>query len=200
MLITAILVLGINVIHRQVCLLWSSNEISRPVYHDSRLLIETLRQELSCLYFPPIAEGAEGNCFDLSTSANGKTDLIFYTLTPLWKGGLQASRIARVRYTLTFDEDAGKTLLERFEQSCAGEKLIGAESSDIIMKGLSGFEISVLPSNSDVTVDKWKQTYSSRDAPPRVLKILLKWPAIRNAEELNFQTEIFVPCQLPLKP
>ncbi len=195
MLITAILILGINVVHRQVFLLWSNYEISQPIYHDARLITETLRQELSSLYFPPQAEGQENNCFDLLSSADGKTDLIFYTLTPCWRSSLQSSRIAKVHYRFTFDQDTAKGQIERLEQPVAGEKLVGTETSDIIIKGLSDFKISVLDPNFDFIGEDWMQSYNSRDIPPKAVKILLKWPANKNVGEIDFQTSFLVPCQ-----
>ena len=71
MLITSILILGVNAAYRQAYLLWSNVEDSRPAYHAARLITETLRRELSCLYFPEVAEQEDsGPPFSLICSPN----------------------------------------------------------------------------------------------------------------------------------
>lgn len=199
MLISSILILGVNAGYRQAHLLWSNVENRRPIYHTARLITETLREELSCLYFPPTKE-EQDSPFKLSASPNGTTKLTFYTLTPSWKGSSQASRIAKVRYSFTRDPDAEETLLQRFEQPCAGEKIIGKESSEIIVKGLSDFRVWAAVANSDSPGDLWKLSYDSKNTPPKALKVSLKWAASPNLPEMGFQTIILIPCQGSLTP
>jgi len=197
MLITSILILGINTAYRQAYLLWSNIENKRPLYNNARLITETLRQELSCLYFPSDAN-QQDSPFELLSSTNETTELNFYTLTPSWKSDPASSRMAKVRYRFSRDEITEETLLQRFEQACAGEKIIGKESSDVIATGLSDFKIWAADPNA--SLDLWKQSYATKDAPPKAFKIFMKWAANGDNQQADFQTSIIVPCQGILMP
>lgn len=122
MLITSILVLGINTAYRQAHLIWQSAESKRPIYHNARIIFETLRQELSCLYFPQLPDQEPNHPFNLSSLPDGTAELSFYTLTPSWTTAPQSSLIAKVRYSFCKDTDTDQTLLIRTEQLCSGEK------------------------------------------------------------------------------
>ena len=198
MLITSVLVLGINAAYQQAHLLWSNIEAQRPVYDNARLITETLRQEISGLYLPQTSETEKDNLFELSTLPDGTVNLTFYTLTPSWKESLFSSRIAKIRYNFARDNSTGENLLERAEQFCAGEKMIGQESSNVILKGLSDFKIWCAVPDSGSSSDLWKQSYSSERTPPKAIKILLKWPATKGSSETSFETSILVSCQTPL--
>ena len=200
MLITSTLVLGINAAYRQAHLMWSSIESRRPIYHTARLVTETLREELSCLYFPPTTEEQKNTSFKLLTLPNETTELAFYTLTASWKGSLGSSRIAKVRYSFTRDTDTEETVLERFEQPCAGEKTIGAESSDVIVRGLSDFRLWAAETASGSSGELWRQSYSSNDTVPKALKVSLRWAATKDVPVIDFETSIAIPCQMPLSP
>ncbi|MFC1676522.1 PilW family protein [Planctomycetota bacterium] len=205
MLISSILVMGISASYRQARTICSNAEDQRPIYHDSRIIIESLRTELSCLYFPSEAEGKDddggdevetnkgNNSFEVSTLPNGTTELTFYTLYPWWKGSLGASRMAKVRYHFTKDRNTGRTVLERFEQPCAEAKVIGVETSDILLEGLSAFNLLAADPNSDTL--EWKASYNSKNAPPKAIKLLIKWPAGEKTPEITFETSILIPCQ-----
>jgi len=193
MLITSILILGVNAAYRQAHLIWSSAENRRPFYHTARLITETFRQELSCLYIPPLTE-EENFAFELLYLPNDKTELAFYTLTPSWKGSLESSRAAKVRYRFAMDPDTEETLLERFEQPCGGEKIIGAESSDIVAEGLSDFRVLVIDPNSSPSRLSWKESYNSKDTPPKALKVLLRWAATDKVPETDLQCCISIAC------
>ena len=200
MLITSILVLGINAAYRQAHLMWQNAESTRPIYHNCRITIETLRQELSALYFPQLSEGEPNHPFNLSALPDGAAELSFYTLTPAWTTSPQSSLIAKVRYIFSKDTDMDQTTLTRIEQLCSGEKIIGKESSDIILKGLSELKFWALDPNSEPSEDSWKQSYDSKAAPPRALKILLKWPQTKDIPEMVFQSSIEIPSQQALAP
>lgn len=199
MLITSTLILGVSVAYRQAHLLWSSAENRRPIYHTGRLITETLRQELSCLYFPPSTED-ENYPFELSYLPNETTEFTFYTLTPSWRGSLESSRAAKVRYRFAKDRDTEETLLERFEQPCGGEKIIGPESSDVVARGLSEFRVWVVDPNSRPDRPSWQESYHSRNTPPKALKISLKWAAGEQVPAVDFETCISIPCQAALEP
>ena len=200
MLITSILVLGIRGMYRQAHVIWSAAEDKRPVYHAIRIITETLRQETSGLYIPPAGEDDSEPVFALTYIPGQQTELLFYTLTPSWRGGLESSRMARVRYIFTKDEDSGEAVLSRTEQPCAGEKLIGAESSDIVVTGLSDFRISVANPNSDARGELWIPSYDSKDRPPRAVKMLLKWKNPEDTAPSEFEASFPIICQASLGP
>ncbi|MCK4794419.1 MAG: prepilin-type N-terminal cleavage/methylation domain-containing protein [Desulfobacteraceae bacterium] len=192
MLITSILVLGVNTAYRQAHLIWSNVENRRPTYYTARLITETLRKELSCLYFPPTTD-QDNSRFRLLFLPHETTELAFYTLTPSWKGSLESCRIAKVSYRFTKDPHTEETVLQRFEQPYAGEKMIGKESSDVVVRGLSDFSVWVIDPNSGSYVDLWKQSYNSKDTPPKALKVSLKWAATEEVPEISFQSYILIP-------
>jgi prepilin-type N-terminal cleavage/methylation domain-containing protein len=195
MLITSVLILGINAAYHQAHLIWSSAEIKRPIYHTARLITETLQQELSCIYFPPTTEDENvESSFKLLYLPNEGTELTFYTLTPSWKGSLESSRMARVRYKFFRDPDTDEILLERFEQPSGGEKIIGKESSDVLVTNISEFRIWATNPNSGSSSNSWIESYESKDTPPKALKVSLKWAARDRAPEIDFQCCILVPC------
>jgi prepilin-type N-terminal cleavage/methylation domain-containing protein len=199
MLITSILIIGVNSAYRHSHSIWSGAEISRPIYHTARLITETLRDELAGLYFPPTNEDANDS-FELLYLPNEKTELSFYTMSPSWKGSLESSRLAKVRYRFTKDTDAEKTLLERLEQSCAGEKIIGVESPDIVTEGLYDFKVWIVDPNSNTPEITWQESFSSKDTPPKALKILLRWQTDEQIHALDIETIILIPSQTVLKP
>ena len=137
LLISAILALGARSAYQQAHLIWTATESQRPVYQNSRLLIDTLREELSCLYFPKGSDKEQITPFVLSVLPDGTTDLSFYTLSPAWKISSRSSNIATISYSSSKDGNSDQTILKRTEQMCSGEKIIGTQSSDIILKGLS---------------------------------------------------------------
>lgn len=187
LMISSILVLGINAAYRQAHAIWSNVEEQRQVYHDARLITETLRQEMSCLYLPGKSDEEDANKpLELSEAT-----LAFYTFTPSWRTSLGASRMARVRYSLSKDPETDETLLRRYEQPCAGEKLIGRETSDVVARGLSDFSASA-------TEDKSQDNDESDERPPTAFTISLAWPATRGAPGVSLVTTVLVPAQEPL--
>jgi hypothetical protein len=74
------------------------------------------------------------------------------------------------------------------------------ESSDIVTEGLSEFRVWIADPNSGPSKDLWKDSYNSKDTPPKALKVLLKWPATDKLPEIDFQFCILIPCQGPLTP
>lgn len=199
MLISSILILSINAIYRQAHKLFSSAEDKRPAYNTARLITETLRQELTCLYVPPTADDVNST-FELVYIPDEKTELIFYTLTPVWKGGLEISLPAKVRYEFTIDPDTGQTKLERFEQWCAGEKIIGAETSDVVTKTLSDFRIWIVDPNSGSGNPSFQDSFESSDVPPKAVRISLEFPTENQTAPETFQTDIFILTEASLLP
>lgn len=198
MLITSVLILGVNVSYQQAHLIWSNTENKRPVYHTARLLTEILRQELSCLYFPPSTNEDEDSLspFKLSYLQNEGTELTFYTLSSFWKGTIESSCMARVRYRFIKDQDTNHILIERCEEPCAGEKIIGQESIDVITTNLSEFRAWVVePDSSD---NSWTESYESKDKPPKALKFFLKSTATAKAPEIGFEHCVFIPSNSPI--
>jgi hypothetical protein len=199
--ISSVIVLGINAVYRQAHLIWASVEDPRPIYHDARAIIETLRHELSCLYFPPAPDAndaEDGAAFEpISVGDNG---FAFYTLAPSWKTGLSASRMARVRYSLATDPVTDENILQRFERLCAGEKPIGKESLDIVARGLSEFSISVVQGEQEQSLDDDPNSNRQSDTPPKAVKVSLSWAAAENVPQARFETTILVPAQVALTP
>ena len=198
MLISSILILGLNAIYRQAHKLFASAEDRRPAYNSARLITETLRQELACLYMPKIEDG--DNTFELVCIPNEGTELTFYTMTPSWKGGLEISRPAKVRYEFTRNADTALTRLERFEQWCAGEVIIGSESSDVITESLSDFRVWIVEQNSGSGNPSFQDSFESSDIPPKAVRISLEFPTEDPAAPETFQTDIFIPTESILTP
>ena len=205
MLIASILILGLHFAYQQAHRIWLNAESRRPVYHNARVIIETLRQELSCLYFPQIEDEDANTPFVLSALPDGTAELAFYTLNPSWTGGIKSpavpaarrgrSRMARVRYGITRDQDSGEITVERFEQPFSGEKAIGKEYSDVLFKGLTDFKIWA--AEPDFT--EWKESYDAKDRPGRAIKIAVKTKTAKDIPEIDFQASILVPCQTSTK-
>jgi hypothetical protein len=137
--------------------------------------------------------------FELSVLPDGRLDLTFHTLAPSWKGSLRSSRIAKVHYSFTKDDSTGETILQRFEQIYAGEKPIGKEEMGVIIKRLSEFRIWVADPDSEPRSGLWRESYNSKENPPKALKILIKWLTRENAPEIVFQTSLPIPCQASLR-
>lgn len=202
LLISSVIVLAINAAYRQARLVWASCEDPRPIYHDARLVTETLRQELACLYFPPRPDsnGPKGD-EPFQPIYMGPEGFAFYTLAPSWKGGLPASRIARVRYLLTEDPVTSEKILERFEQPCSGEKLIGKEASDMVARGLSEFNISFVGGDAQAErSESEEEDGKEQGTPPKAVKVSLQWAAKGSVPDIGFETTILVPCEAPLAP
>jgi prepilin-type N-terminal cleavage/methylation domain-containing protein len=202
LLISSIIVLGINAIYRQARLVWSSCEDPRPIYHDARLSTETLRGELACLYFPPRPDANGPNADEpFQPISIGPDGFAFYTLMPSWKAGLPTSRVARVRYRLTQDPVTSENVLERFEQPCSGEKLIAKETSDIVARGISEFDVSFVGGEGQADKSEREDEDGKKPGtPPKAVRVSLKWAATGNVPDTDFETIIPVPCEVPLAP
>ncbi|UCG49935.1 MAG: prepilin-type N-terminal cleavage/methylation domain-containing protein [Phycisphaerales bacterium] len=194
MLITSILVLGVNTAYRQAHLIWSKAENLRPVYHTARIVTDTLRQELSCIYCPP-ADSNDGPRFALVSLPGKRTELLFYTLTPAWTGDIESSRVARIRYQFGMDSDTQEMVLVRFEQPCSGEKPIAKETSQLVARGLSDLAAWVADPNSGSRANPWKRSYKSKDAPPRALKVRMNWPATDKFPATSLEFCTLIPCE-----
>jgi prepilin-type N-terminal cleavage/methylation domain-containing protein len=190
MLITSILILGINTAYRHAHSIWSSVENNQPMYHTARLITETLNNELGGLYLPPATEDVNDS-FTLFYLPGEKTEFSFYTMSPSWKSSTESSRIAKVYYRFTRDAQGVRTKLERLEQSCAGEKIIGWESSEIIVENLSDFRIWIVDPNSNAQNISWLESYNTKDTPPKALKILLRYKPDEQKTLLDFETVFF---------
>lgn len=199
LLISAVLALGVRSAYQQARLIWTAAESQRPIYQNSRLMIETLREELSCLYFPKGSDKEQITPFVLSVLPDGTTELSFYTLSPAWKISSRSSNIAKISYSFS-KNDSNESVFKRTEQMCSGEKAISTQSSDVILKGLSEMNVWVLDPNSDFSENSWKSAYDSKTAPPKAVRIMLKWPQVNNIPETSFQTSMMVFSQTSLPP
>ncbi|MCK5642153.1 MAG: prepilin-type N-terminal cleavage/methylation domain-containing protein [Gammaproteobacteria bacterium] len=200
-LISSILALGIHVTYRQALLAWSRTEASRLVYKQARMITETLRTELSCLYMPPTKKSDSSGedsgeqddngagAFILSTSSEGKLDMSFYTLGPAFESSPSSGRIAKVTYSFA----DGK--LTRSEQYCAGEKIIGPQRSQVIAQDLTTFAIQTFVSDPDQGINRWQNSFTSSDIPPRAVKVAIGWPQDKNVPATDLETIFWIPCE-----
>jgi prepilin-type N-terminal cleavage/methylation domain-containing protein len=200
MLITSVLVLGVQAAFHQAHAIWSSAEDRRPFYHQARQILDTLRDELAGLYMPPVAEDQD-MAFHLASLPDGSVELAFDTLSPSWKGDLATSRIARVRYVFSRDRDGRETALQRMEQPWAGEKPIGMEDVSTVATGLSVFVVQAfVPRDAGTTgQDGWQASYESRDTAPRAIKVELRWDLEDRREQLHFESHLWVSSEVSLQ-
>ncbi|MHC4396882.1 MAG: PilW family protein [Planctomycetota bacterium] len=199
MLITSILVLGVNAAFRQAHMLWSRAEKQRPVYQKSRLLFDTLTEELVCLYMPKIDAQQQPAPFDLSTLPDGTVRLAFFTLNPAWKNTVLSNLSSKIIYEFRIDSDSGRRVLSRVEQLFSGEKSVGLQQKEAILEGFSGITIQAADSNAGALSDLWKSDLQCSQRPPKAVKILLKWPKDEQTE-FEFETIIKIPCWRQITP
>ena len=197
MLITSILVLGINGAYRQAGQLWSRVETPRHLYHASTNVIDCLRMDLSGLYMPPIDEGQES--FVLSARGDGSLELAFYTLSPSWRTGRTSVRSAMIQYRFTSDQATGESLLERLESPCSGETVIADPLVDVIAEGQFDLQLWAAEPDAADLEQALKSSYSSRESPPEALKILLEWPGTSDTSAVTFEAVVEIPCETQLQ-
>ena len=198
LLISSIIVLGINASYHQAYAMWSSAEKPRARHQATCLAVETLRHELAGLYFPPPdANDPAQVAFKLQYLPPQETRLVFYTLTPCWKASQWASRPAKVTYTFTREQDTNEGVLLRDEQWCAGNKPLQptGRESDIVLTGLAEFDLWVADPNASSSEPSWVQSFTGTDRPPRALKLYLKWPEPGHAQGTEFEAVLLIPCQ-----
>jgi len=188
MLITSVLVLGVNTAFRQAHMLWSRVEKQRPVYQKTRLLVDTLREELACLYLPKIEEEQQPQpaAFSLSTLQDGTVRLSFLTMNPVWQGTYLSSLPEKVTYEFSTDPDSGIKILTRTKQLLSGEKPVAAEQKKTIFSGFSGISIQASDPDAGSLADSWKNELQCSQKPPKAVKMLLKWP---KDEQTDFEFE-----------
>ena len=199
MLITSVLVLGVNAAFRQAHMLWARAEKQRPVYQKTRLFFDTLQEELSCLYMPKIDDEQQPAPFILSTLPDGTVRLSFLTLNPAWKNTAISNLPSKVSYEFTTDSDSGQKTLSRAEQLFSGEKAVGPEQKETILKGFSGFSVQVADPDIGSLADSWKNELPCRQTPPKAVKIQLKWPRDEQAD-FEFETIVKIICQGQISP
>jgi prepilin-type N-terminal cleavage/methylation domain-containing protein len=199
MMITSVLILGVQAAYRQAHQLWSRVEDERPLYSAARVLTETLRTELSGLYLPPVQEGqgpqSNDASFRLQSLPDGTVELAFHTLAPAWYGDVASSRMAKVLYRFSKDQDTGQTLLRRVEQPCAGEKIIGLERSDTVATGLSAFGLWAVAPDAARSKGAFQPVYESKERPPKAIKVVITWPGTKDVPETTFETLFVIPCE-----
>ena len=193
MLITSVLVLGVNAAFKQAHAVWSRVETQRPVYQETRLFFDTLKAELSCLYLPMFDDDQEMDPFALSVSPEGTVRLSFLTLNPAWKNTAVSNRPAKLTYECTTDSDSGQRILSRTEQLFSGQRPIGSEQKDILLTGFSGLTILAADPNA-AGGDSWKDTLQCRQAPPQAVKIQLEWSSDAQTA-YAFETIVKITCR-----
>jgi prepilin-type N-terminal cleavage/methylation domain-containing protein len=197
MLITSVLVLGVNAAFRQAHMLWSRAEKQRPVYQKTRRFYDTLREELACLYMPKLEE--EQSPFTLVALQDGTVKVSFFTLNPVWKGTALSNLPAKVSYEFLTNSDSGQRILSRTEQLFSGQKAVGLEQKEDVLDGFSGVAIQASDPNAGSLAESWKNELSCQQLPPKAIKILLKWPR-EDQTEFEFATTIKISCQGQIVP
>lgn len=187
MLITSVLVLGVNTAFRQAHMLWSRTEEKRPVYQKNRLFFDTLREELSCLYMPKIDDQQQP--FILSTLPDATVRLSFLTLNPAWKNTTISNLPLKVSYEFATDSDSSQRVLSRTERLFSGQKAVGPQQKEAILEGFSGITIQAADPNIGSLADSWKSDLQCSQVPPKAVKILLKWP---RDEQTDFEFETII--------
>jgi prepilin-type N-terminal cleavage/methylation domain-containing protein len=210
MLMTSILVLGIQAAYQQAYRLWSQAEEDRAIWYLARTVTETLRAELGGLYIPPRnnenseEEVEAGSAFQLDVVAGAGAELSFFTLTPAWRTDVGLSGSARVCYRFGPDPENGGTKLERLETLCAGEKLIGIPVSDVLVRGLTEFKVWAFDPNGNASPESWQESYQSEDRPPRAVRVRMRWGAEDRgnprSRACEFESLMSVPGEGPLTP
>lgn len=199
MLITSVLILGVNAAFRQAHVLWSRAESQRPVYHKTRLFFDTLTEELLCLYIPNINDEQHLEPFSLSTLPDGPVELSFFTLNPVLRNTVFSNLPAKVSYEFAIDPDSGWGTLSRTEQLFSGEKAVAKEQKEIFLEGFSEVSMRAADPNSGHLSESWKTNLHCRQRPPKAVEIQLKWPRDETTD-FEFENIIKIACQEQLIP
>lgn len=197
MLITSVLVLGVNAAFRQTHMLWSRTEKQRPVYQKTRRFYDTLQEELVCLYMPKMDD--EQAPFTLTTLPDGTIRMSFFSLNPAWKGTALSNLPAKISYEFLTNSDSGQKSLSRTEQLFSGQKAIGSEQKETVLEGFSAIAIQAANPDTSSLADSWKSELSCQELPPKAIKILLKWSR-EDQTEFEFATTIKISCQGQIVP
>ena len=199
MLITSVLVLGVNAAFRQAHMLWSRAEKQRPVYQKTRLFFDTLTEELTCLYLPKMNQEQQLIPFSLSSLPNGTVKLSFLTLNPAWKNTTLSGLPAKISYEFATDSDSDRRVLSRTERLFSGEKAVGSEQKETVLEGFSGITVQAADPNAGSLADSWKSDLQCSQTPPKAVKILLKWPRDEQTD-FEFETIIKIPAEAIASP
>lgn len=192
MLITTVLVLGLNAAVKQAYFLYSQAENRCPIYQKTRLLTETLRTELSSLYLPPNSQEKE----DENTFIAEPTKLEYFTLTPALAEAPSVSHINKITMEFTKNKDTNLTTITRTQQMFSGEKAMGSKTTSAFLDGNYDLSLQAYDPNEK----KWKDSYKSKNLLPPALKMTLVFPDdnLRNVPSINFETIFHIPTQASL--
>jgi len=193
MLISSIIVLGVNSVYRQAYLVWARTEETRTVYHQVRLITESLREELTSLYLPQRqdAKGDNSKTGEFQPISVSSTELSFFTFNPRWNQNSAISRSAKVRYSFTYEQETGRPILLRSEQPYSTETPIGNERHEVIAKDLSEFAATAINKDSS-------EGQQGSDSIPEALRISLRWPGKGQRSEVYFQSVFLIPTSKTL--
>ncbi len=182
--ISSLLILGLNAAIKQTNSAWSKIKGQNRINQKNRLLIDTLREELGCAYFPKIKESEVIAPFSISTNQQ-TTSICFFTLNPARNSSAQCGYPARVCYKLQSDGDSSKKQLIRTEQLYSGQVPIGAENEKVIFEQISEFKVFAAEPDDLSNTLSWKDNIESTKSPPPAIKIEVKY---------NQQTNPFQAC------
>ena len=173
LLISSILVLGVQAAFRQAHHIYEQSELYRPVVQQTRYLVEMLRDEVSGIYLPPKQNEETEDQIDeppLFLSKQGDTLILsFYTLTPAYLQDARFARPARVSYRFARHSDMEKMVLIRREQPASGEALLGLAQESRIADDLKALTFEVY----DRENQEWKSDWQSDNALPAAIRLRL---------------------------
>ena len=192
MMITTILVAGINASYQQVSGVFSHIQQQTDIYQQGSNLIATLRDELSGLYIPANADANSNQASFTLSVTNSNEELTFFTMTPSWNQIAACGKIAKVTYS--FQKVNEVTQLIRKEQLYSDEKAIAEESSQVIDENLAELDIQVTDSFS-TNENSWQETYNSNSSVPKAVKIHLKYSNGKKPIYTDFNTTFAVRCE-----
>ena len=187
MMISSVLILGVNTAFKQVLMVNRHIKEQRDIYHKSRIFFDTIRTELSCMYIPKSEKTI--SAFSLKSSPDTTVEMSFYTLNPIWQNSAVSSYPAKLTYYTTADAESNAKTLCRSEQLCSGEKNISTEHKEIILSGLCELEIFTTETESNT----WQDNLNCQDTLPKAVKIYSRW-LTESRRKIEFQTIITIPC------
>jgi len=189
MVIATILALALQTILRQGFHILSHAEKRRPTFQSVRFITEMMREEITGVYLPPL--GPDKDAWFLLD----ETKLEFYTSTPFLEANPSLSRMARVRYEFTRDDASQLFTLKRTQQLYSGEKNIAQETVATLASGLSTVSLKAF----DRANEQWKDSFKSKEEPPRAILFSIAWPGNKSVPALDFQTVYRIPSQIAVR-
>jgi len=168
MVISAVLMLGLAAAWRQGYAVLERAENTREQFTQVRGFAAVMRQELGGVYQTESDpnEQSDGKVgFELL--GGEKTELKFLTLTPCYRGGVEATKSGYVRYVYEGDGSGEAGEVRRYERMASGEKVVSEEVSDIVLSGVTSFGVEVF----DGEKQQWRNAWPMNGELPAAVKV-----------------------------